>query len=87
MSEWTTLSVTQSTVDHLKEAKPEDMSWNEFLYGVAEDGTIGTTGEAQPTGVDADLHADIETIVKTMKTIEERTGRIDRMIEQMGGQR
>lgn len=66
MGDWTTLSVKQSTVDHLKEAKPEDMSWNEYLYGVAEDGTIESV-EAQGTPIDDALIEKLDRIEAAVK--------------------
>ena len=91
--DWKTIRVPKGVYEDAKERKEEhNVTWGEYVnphawHSVfdepAEDvrGEIQTTSEAQPTGVDAELQADIETIVKTMKTIEERTGQINRTLE------
>ena len=67
MGEWTTLSVKQSTVDHLKEAKPEDMSWNEFLYGLNENNEIAeSAGKPQAT-------PDLDEVIDKLERIEAMT--------------
>ena len=67
MGEWTTLSVKQSTVDHLKEAKPEDMSWNEFLYGLNENNEIAeSAGKPQDT-------PDLGEVIDKLERIEAMT--------------
>ena len=67
MGEWTTLSVKQSTVDHLKEAKPEGMSWNEFLYGLNENNEIAeSAGKPQDT-------PDLGEVIDKLERIEAMT--------------
>lgn len=36
----TTITVTHDAKERLEREKPDDMSWSEFLYGVAEDGEV-----------------------------------------------
>ena len=67
MGEWTTLSVKQSTVDHLKEAKPEDMSWNEFLYGLNENNEIAESA-GKPQGT-----PDLDEVIDKLERIEAMT--------------
>ena len=67
MGEWTTLSVKQSTVDHLKEAKPEDMSWNEFLYGLNENNEIAESA-GKPQGT-----SDLDEVIDKLERIEAMT--------------
>ena len=86
MGEWTTLSVKQSTVDHLKEAKPEDMTWNEFLYGLNENNEIAESA-GKPQGT-----PDLDEVIDKLERIEAMTQEAtnaaqsaDRKLDNMGG--
>ena len=82
MGDWTTLSVTKDTVEQLKEAKPPDMSWNEYLYGIAEDGTIAeSAGDPQGAPKFDEVLEKLDRIESAATTAEDRTGDIQRTLE------
>jgi hypothetical protein len=74
--------------DELAELKPKTANWSEFLAALADidDPPERTTSDAAcafgnaPEGGFADLQ-------DALATIEERTGRIERALEDMGGRR
>jgi len=77
----TSIPCTTDARDRLAEMKPDDMSWSEFLYGVAED--TEPIGRPQADEVAEELTA----IKEALETVEERTGRIERTLEDLGGRR
>ena len=86
MGEWTTLSVKQSTVDDLKEAKPEDMAWNEFLYGLNENKEIAeSAGKPQGTPGLGEVIDKLERIEAMTQEATNAAQSADRKLDNMGG--
>lgn len=74
----TSIPCTEEARDRLAKQKPDDMTWSEFLRGAAGDDVVGSPR----VGEVADELASVQDAIAT---VEERTGRIERMLEEVTG--
>lgn len=73
MGEQTSIPCSREARDAHAAQKPDDVSWTDYLLALADEREIAT--------VDPDL----ERIEATLATLEERTGRIERTLEEVTG--
>jgi hypothetical protein len=73
----TSIPCTTDARDRLAAMKPEDMNWSEFLFGLAEDGEVH--GRPDVDGVAEEL----QSINSALETVEQRTGNIERTLENL----
>jgi len=82
MGEQTSITLQKDAKERLNDSKPDDMSWTEFAYGITEDGEMAeSSGEPQGTAIDGQL----QEVLSALKTIEERTGRLEKQLDDIGG--
>jgi hypothetical protein len=84
----TSIPLDSEVRDRLATDKPDDVSWSEFLSRLHSDGEIMTGGGVIEGDVEFEPLADaeqLERIEESVATVEERTGRIERMVEEVSG--
>lgn len=73
MDTWTSLSVKQSTVEKLREQKPESLTWDAFLRRTVDEG-LCITGEQDSTTVTDVSAIDLELADTDKDDLIERLG-------------
>ena len=76
----TSIPVTEAVRDELRDEKPEDKSWSDFLSQLAGNYDGGVSGD-----IPAEVREQLDRIEASASAAEDRTGSIQRTVEDMEG--
>lgn len=87
--DYTTIRVTKAAKADADASKRDDETWNDYLQRCTDTPPecIEVVPAADVSGGDAPDQAALAELHDALATIEERTGRIERAIEELGGGR
>lgn len=90
MTDYTSIRVTEAAKDEAEDSKRDDETWNDYLRRCTDNPP--ETREFVPAadvagGEIGDVDLGTDEIAGSLSTIEERTGRIERLLEDLGGGR
>jgi predicted CopG family antitoxin len=95
MSDRTTINVSKEAHRKAKSAKRDDESWSDYILrciGSDADTSLSAGADMDTEAVADAIRAELDTdapnfdeIQRTVRAIEERTGRIERTLEQLEG--
>jgi len=81
VQDYTTLRVTEDAKAKAEESKRDDETWNEFILRCTEN----APERREFVAADEVDGLDVSDIREALATIEHRTGRIERAVEEMNG--
>ena len=76
--DYTAIRVTEAVKEQAQEAKQDGETWDEYVLRCTEH-----PPEVREF-VEADADTDLDSLSRSVATIEERTGKLERMLEGMG---